>query len=379
MTTDRLHVAGRSRLAIVAASIYSLEATYGHLVQSALKRGNAVLCLAPGLPIGIAASGPLAGASTFNLVDGAGGREVQTFRLGSKQLDAAFGDWHPDTVLACDLAVLPAVVRAARRIRVTNISCAVLANAAEPGMPRRPIPWLQRRRISSALRQAHAIVLTDSDQQHSLAREGIAVPRDRVHEIAGPGIDLDDYQEVVLPEISDGVRVLVVAESVVTGHRAALAEAAALLRERHPGVRVVLAVPSPPGEHTGESKAVDDPAPLVEIALTTDELPDEVRRAHVVIELGAATIYPRSALLALAIGRPLIVRSVPGLGNLVDERVNGIQLTDATPATIVAGIENLLHRPDLFPSMARASRAKALRSYQAKRFTSSILKLLDLR
>ena len=83
-------------------------------------------------------------------------------------------------------------------------------------------------------------------------------------------------------------------------------------------------------------------------------------------------------MTALAIGRPLLALDTPAHRRLIDERVNGVLLPSPDADAIVAGAASLLRRPDLFPSMARASRAKAERHFDASAFATRILDTLQL-
>jgi|GEM_PF-3834499 len=375
-------MADRSRLAIIADHPEALECNSAHIIQAALTRGNSVLAIAPGLPIGIAGSGPLRGASMSNL--NTSGEKSATKKLISQprnsSLEQTFADWHPDTILACSLDTLPMAFHAANRIRVSRVSCALFSNPAEPGTDteRRAGTWAQRRRINSCLRRCQSVIIADRSQVDELASIGITLPPDRIHVIPAPGADIIALAASELPGIANGLRFLAIAEVVDTTHRATLHRAAEILRERGHAVSLVLATP-PDVTSYDNSPPTDNPSALIEVSHSAHDMTDEICIAHVFIELGAPNIYPASALSALAIGRPILARNFPALKNLLDERVNGILLPGSTPEQIVTGVESLLRRPDLLPSMGRASRSKAERYFNAEQISADILKLLQLR
>ena len=210
-STTGVEPARRSRLAIVASSAYTLERDCRHIVTHALKRGNAVLCAAPGFPIGVAGSGALAGASLMNLPTQENAPRLMDTARARSALDRAFTDWRPDTVLASDLGAIPLSQRTARRARLAHVS-GLLSDT--PELP--TSSFLGRIGIKHALTRAlngcRTIFVADPSVTEHLARLGIAGRSAANTMTVGAGISLADTAQQPLPEIDDGIRFAVVVE-----------------------------------------------------------------------------------------------------------------------------------------------------------------------
>jgi glycosyltransferase involved in cell wall biosynthesis len=83
-------------------------------------------------------------------------------------------------------------------------------------------------------------------------------------------------------------------------------------------------------------------------------------------------------LEALAMGRPVITTNAPGCRDTVDERVNGCLVSPGDPAALAAAMQTFLKRPDLIPHLARASRAKAERRFDATAVNATLIQILGV-
>ena len=87
---------------------------------------------------------------------------------------------------------------------------------------------------------------------------------------------------------------------------------------------------------------------------------------------------PRSVLEAMAAGRPIITTNGPGCRETVDERINGCLVPPSDPTALAASMETFLKRPDLIPSLARASRAKAERRFDERAVNATLMGVMGL-
>ncbi len=110
-----------------------------------------------------------------------------------------------------------------------------------------------------------------------------------------------------------------------------------------------------------------------------DDVRPAIGRAHVYVYPSRAEGMPRSVLEALAAGRPVITTNSPGCRETVDERVNGCLVPPGDAAALAEAMESFLKRPDLIPAMARASRIKAERRFDAREVNKVLLEVLGLR
>lgn len=373
-STTSAEPARRSRLAIVASSAYGLERDCRHIVGHALKRGNAVLCAAPGFPIGVAGSGALAGASLMNLPTEENAPHLTNTARARTALDRAFTDWRPDTVLASDLGAVPIAQRTARRARLAHVSCLL------SDVPTLPTSGFLgrigiRRALTRALNGCRTIFVADPSVTEHLANLGIAGRSAANSVVVGTGISLADIAQRPLPEIDDGIRFAVVVEPEDDGTVPFWTDISRRLGKHGHATVVVKTRPASPFA-AGSSLIAARTGPGQE---DESSLAGWIAEAHVLIQLAAPQVFADSIMVALAIGRPLLAIDTPAHRRLIDERVNGVLLPSPDADAIVAGAASLLRRPDLFPSMARASRAKAERHFDATAFATRILDALQLR
>jgi glycosyltransferase involved in cell wall biosynthesis len=87
---------------------------------------------------------------------------------------------------------------------------------------------------------------------------------------------------------------------------------------------------------------------------------------------------PQPLLEAMAAGRPIVTTDVAGCRETVDDRVNGCFAEPREARSLTAAMESFLKRPDLIPSMARASRAKAERFCTIETVNRALLTALAL-
>ncbi|MCB1509522.1 MAG: glycosyltransferase [Hyphomicrobiaceae bacterium] len=375
MSTDRITGARRSRLAIISSSASLLERNCRHIVRAAQTRANAVLCLAPGLPIGVAGSGPLEGASMVNLPteprdpDGLG-------KAARSAAQTAFDDWRPDTVLACGLDALAFSHAIARKSRLSHIS---LLQYGEPVLP--PLGFYDRLTMRhewhAALKACRAVIVADRSIATAMRDDIKLAPSDAsVRIVSGAGVDLAAVAAAPLPGIGDGFRIMAFAEPYDLVAPQIWQAIAAHMAERGHAVSVELVCPA--ARRLVDPQAVDE-TEITRMVATLDVLPEAIARAHVCVALFGAQTFTDSLQTALALGRPVLALDTPAHRRAVDERVNGILLKSAEPEHIIQGIETMLRRPDLFASMARASRAKAERMFDATVLSAAVLDALELR
>jgi hypothetical protein len=373
MPDSQLPKGTRSRLAVVAASAVSLELSCAHIIGLALGRGNAVLCAAPDLQFAMAANGPLTGAASVNLLDDPGSLASSSIPARSKRLQATFADWRPDTVLAVGLDVLPLAQHAARTIRLNNIACLLFENPSHisPGVVRR---WLTKRSQRAALKKCGSVIVAHDSQAQTCARQSLPLPARRTVTISGPGADLATIDATPLPPISDGMTILAITDPWDSRTRAAIAETANQLRAAHQPVTIRSVVLRSEHVDIQPGEVPDDCEPL-----TPAQFNAALHACHFLIQLGSRYPHPPGLLAGLAAARPILALDRISYRSMVDERVNGILIPSSQPAEIISGIKNMLSRPDLLPSMARASRAKAERRFDARICSKHVMDSLGLR
>jgi glycosyltransferase involved in cell wall biosynthesis len=215
-------------------------------------------------------------------------------------------------------------------------------------------------RYGQALRAADAAVFHNRDDLALMKKVGLVGNSLSVTVVPGAGVDIERQEALPLPPLGQGLVFLMIASLDWRRGVREYCEAAAMLRQRAPSSRCLLAVLPDEG-----AKAIDmadlERQSDVEYVGLAEEHADLLREAHVFVYPGCAEGMPRPLLQALAAGRPILTTDVAGCRETVDERVNGCLVAPRDAAALADAMESFLRRPDLIPAMARASRAKAER------------------
>ncbi len=370
-------------IAIVATHPPLFQSLAGPFLAELVERGWQVLCLGPD--------------SQDESIDwlrqtGAVWRPVPTHREGfdpSAQvrnlaaLSRAFKSEKVDAVLGLGLngAVLAALSgRMARVARVVSVidEIAIELRSAR-GLRQRVRRETTRRLYGVALSRSHAAVFQNEDDPHRLVELG-AMPRGiEVHVVGGSGVDLQSVGQQVLPPIVDGLTFLMAAPLLEHKGVVTYCRAAKLMSQRQSRAHWQLLGPpgvGPAAISLEQLSALDAP---IEYLGPDGDLIEALGRAHVFVLPSELEGMPEAVVHALAVGRPIITSDIPGCRETVDEVVNGILVPPGDAEALAKAMESILRRPDLIPSMARASRKKAERWYDRRSLTRALFGAVGLR
>ncbi|MEI9900145.1 MAG: glycosyltransferase [Hyphomicrobium sp.] len=228
-------------------------------------------------------------------------------------------------------------------------------------------------RYGQALRAADAVIFHNRDDLILLKKLGAIAQTQRVAVVPGAGVDVEHSQPLELPALGQGLVFLMIAG--LDRRRGVLeyAEAAAALRQQAPTSRFLFASLPDAGDIDPASLA-----PGVEYVGEAAAHPDLLAQCHVFVYPAAVDGMPQPVLQAMAAGRPIVTSDVAGCRDTVDERVNGCLVPPRDVGALQAAMEGFLKRPDLIPSMARASRSKAERFCSTDSARRSMLDILQL-
>jgi glycosyltransferase involved in cell wall biosynthesis len=101
-------------------------------------------------------------------------------------------------------------------------------------------------------------------------------------------------------------------------------------------------------------------------------------RTHAFVMPAIGDAVPAQLIEAIALGRPVITTTSRGCRAAVDGGTNGMLVPPGDPAALAIAMARLLLRPDLIPSMARASRSLAESRYDSRRINAQLLNALGL-
>jgi glycosyltransferase involved in cell wall biosynthesis len=103
-----------------------------------------------------------------------------------------------------------------------------------------------------------------------------------------------------------------------------------------------------------------------------------IARAHAIVLPARGDTIPKPLVEAIAMGRPVITSTARGCRAAVREGSNGMLVPSGDPTALALAMARLLLRPDLIPSMSRASRELAESQFDCRRVNAQLLDALDL-
>lgn len=208
----------------------------------------------------------------------------------------------------------------------------------------------------------------------------LRVPEDRLH-LLGNGVDLRRFDpaahrdarakgRVELGIADDEVVVGLVGRLVAEkGYREVFA-AAERLRATHPRARVVIAGPADSDKADAITwHELDRAAEVAGVRFLG--MHTEVERLYPVFDVYVLAShregFPRSAMEAAAMGRPLVLTDIRGCRQVVDHEHNGLLVPVRNPARLAEAIGRLVEDAELRARMGQAAREKALAEFDDRR------------
>lgn len=224
------------------------------------------------------------------------------------------------------------------------------------GILNRVIRALSRRAFAKARK-----VFFQNDEDLALFVASGLVPQSRTTLLPGSGVDLSLFQARPLPSEEDGLRCLLVARMLRDKGVGVFADAAAILRETHPSLRLQLLGPMDPDSKSGIAREEIDAwvsAGLVEYLGSTTDVRPYLMQAHCIV---LPSYYregtPRSLLEGAASGRPIITTDMPGCRNVVREDRNGFLVAPRDAESLCHALAKFADQsPEARQQMGRESR-----------------------
>lgn len=271
--------------------------------------------------------------------------------------------------LAARLAGVP--LRAAL---ITGLGYAFGANTFKQRMVGRGIHVLYR----LALAGTHVVFFQNPDDRGEFLKRGF-VNEERSELVSGSGVDLERFSPSDPPPPPPVF--LLIARLIREKGIEQFVEAARQLKERHPNARFQLLGPLDPNPTAISSAEVQawEKAGLVEYLGETDDVRPYLKAASVFV---LPSYYregtPRTALEALATGRPVVTTDAPGCRETVTHGVNGFLVEPKDVSSLTAAMERFLTEPQLVEQMGAASLELARARYDVNKVNAQMLRRLGL-
>jgi len=180
--------------------------------------------------------------------------------------------------------------------------------------------------------------------------------------IRGSGVDIRHFTP--MPEPGGVPVAALVARMLWEKGVGDLVAAAAILKERHPGLLRIVLVGAVDRENPGaifeETLKAWQENGLVEWWGPSSDIVSVWRRAHIAVLPSFREGLPKALLEAAACGRPIVTTDVPGCRETVEEGVNGFLVPLHDAEALATALYRLAVDPELRERMGQAGRARAV-------------------
>ena len=229
-----------------------------------------------------------------------------------------------------------------------------------------------------ALLGAAAVFFQNREDKEVFEEFGIVTPAHRVELTRGTGVDVAHFAPVPLPS---GLPIfLLVGRLLEAKGLYEYAEAARMLKARHPGVRFQLLGPPEHGlgsvpletvlkwEHEG----------IIEYLGETRDVRPYLAAASVIVLPSWREGTPCSVMEGMSMGRPAVVADAPGCREVVCNGINGYMAPLRDPRALAEAMERFILHPEDVISMGAASRRIAVEEFDAHKAAAHIMRVMGL-
>jgi glycosyltransferase involved in cell wall biosynthesis len=371
------------RLALVTSQAFSLSNFRGPLIKALVSHGVEVLAMAPDFDeetrkhvrslgaIPVDCSFSRTGVNPFRDAFDTLKLAAQLRRLGP---DAMLGYFIKPVIFGTLAGWLAGVHR--RFAMIEGLGYVFTPVSGRNPIPRKVLRSLVSALYRFALARANKVIFLNSDDIAEFLGAGL-VQEAKVIKLGGIGVDLAEWPLTKL--VMKPVTFLLAARLLREKGIVEYAEAARLVKARHPEVRFVLLGgldPNPGGLSLPEVQAW--------VAEGLLEWP-----GHVAVQpwLAQTSVYvlpsyregvPRSTQEAMAMGRPVITTNAPGCRETVDEGVNGFLVPVRNVSGLVAAMLRFVENPALIDAMGLESRRLAETRFDASKSNQRLLEILGV-
>jgi glycosyltransferase involved in cell wall biosynthesis len=248
----------------------------------------------------------------------------------------------------------------------------------EGNLKQRLVACVARALYRLALPHNQAVFFQNPDDLNLFLDLGLLRDAGRAVRINGSGVDLARFD--FCPPPSGPPVFLLTARLLRDKGIVEYAEAARLLKRRHPKARFQLVGPhdaNPSGISREQVEAWRSEG-VVEYPGATDDVRPFLAGAGVFVLPSYREGTPMSVLEAMAVGRPIVTTDVPGCRETVVPGENGFLVPARDAAALAAAMERFIVAPDLIPKMGRRSREIAVEKFDVRKVNAVIMKTMGV-
>jgi glycosyltransferase involved in cell wall biosynthesis len=229
-----------------------------------------------------------------------------------------------------------------------------------------------------ALLGAAAVFFQNREDRECFERAGIVGLAHRVELTRGTGVDVAHFAPLPLP--SGPPVFLLVGRLLEAKGLYEYAQAARILKERHPGVRFHLLGPPEqgPGSVPLERIREWEREGLIAYLGQTGDVRPYLAAASVIVLPSWREGTPCSVMEGMSMGRPVVVTDAPGCREVVLNGVNGHMAPLRDPPALADAMERFILHPEDIASMGAASRRIAVEEFDARKVAARILHVMGL-
>jgi len=223
-----------------------------------------------------------------------------------------------------------------------------------------------------------AIFFQNREDREFFETAGIVGSAHRMELTKGTGVDVAHFAPVPLP--SGSPVFLLVGRLLEAKGLYEYAQAARILKERHPGVRFQLLGPPEHGLGSVPLERVRDweRGGFIEYLGQTGDVRPYLAAASVIVLPSWREGTPCSVMEGMSMGRPVVVTDAPGCREVVISGLNGHMAPLRDPQALAEAMERFILHPEDIASMGAASRAIAVEEFDARKVAARILRVMGL-
>ena len=229
-----------------------------------------------------------------------------------------------------------------------------------------------------ALLGAAAVFFQNREDKEVFEEAGIVTSAHRVELTRGTGVNVAHFAPAPLPS---GLPIfLMVGRLLEAKGLHEYAEAARMLKARHPGVRFQLLGPP---EHGLGAVALEtvrnwEREGIIEYLGETKDVRPYLAAANVIVLPSWREGTPCAVMEGMSMGRPVVVTDAPGCREVVFNGINGYMAPLRDPRALAESMERFILHPEDIIAMGAASRRIAVEEFDARKVAEHITRAMGL-